>query len=206
MGISLLFLAARIGSDVMSHVRSNDHHAPLIGWPAFVVLLGTLAVNLGVSIYQTRLGRALGSSLLESDGKHTRADCYVTAGVLVATTLSWAGFPAFDLPAAAIVVVLIAMAGFDILATNAPYLTDAALVAPERIRRAVGRVVAAESVHAIRTRGTPDAVFVDLRVRLGATLSVREADAIVGDLVSAIRGEIEAVADVVVQVECDRGG
>ena len=58
---------------------------------AVLVLLATLAVNFGVSIYQARTGKKYGSEVLLSDARHTRADCFVTLGVLVTAALAWAG-------------------------------------------------------------------------------------------------------------------
>ena len=76
-------------------VRLSDGRAvlPRVGGGAFAVLLGTLAINLGVARWQARAAERLGSTLLASDARHTRADCYVTAGVLLATALTWLGQP-----------------------------------------------------------------------------------------------------------------
>jgi cation diffusion facilitator family transporter len=203
IGISLLFLSARIGGDVMGHVRDDTAHAPAIGWVAFAVLLVTLGINLGVSAYQTRAGRRLGSALLESDGKHTRADCYVTLGVLLSTGAAWAGFPALDVPAAAAVAVLIAVAGFEIVAINARYLIDVAVIPPAQIRDALAGVEGITAIGTIRSRGTPDAVYVDLRLRLASELSVGEADGIVRNAAAAITAQFDACVDVVVHIESD---
>ena len=75
------------------------------------------------------------------------------------------------------------------------------MVPPERIRAVVARVGGIARIGAIRSRGTPDAVYLDLRVGLDPALTVAEADGIVREVVGTIHGEIEAVADVVVHIE-----
>jgi cation diffusion facilitator family transporter len=201
IGVSLLLLATRIGGDIVMHVRDGDSHVPHIGWPAFAVLSATFVMNVGVSIYQVRQGRALASPLLTSDGKHTRADCYVTGGILLTTLLSWWGIPALDVPAAAAVAVLIAVSGFGILAENARYLTDVALIEPARILAIAKSLPDVAEAYGIRTRGTPDAIFVDLRVRVPGGLRVRDATRMNRLLSEAIRTEIGAVVDVTIHTE-----
>ncbi|HZO16835.1 MAG TPA: cation diffusion facilitator family transporter [Polyangiaceae bacterium] len=201
IGVSLLLLATRIGADIMTHVRDGDHHRPEIGWPAFVILSVTLLVNLGISMYQLRQGRLLSSPLLTSDGKHTRADCYVTGAILVTTLASWYGRPDLDIPAAAAVAGLIAVSGFGILAENARYLTDVALIEPTRIRAIACRLPEVADAYGIRTRGTPDAIFIDLRVRVAGHLRVSEAARVNELLTEAIRAEIGTVVDVTIVTE-----
>ncbi|HJL27117.1 MAG TPA: cation diffusion facilitator family transporter, partial [Polyangiaceae bacterium LLY-WYZ-15_(1-7)] len=203
LGVSLLLLAAEVGSEAV--VRLSDGRAvlPRVGGGAFAVLLGTLAINLGVARWQARAAERLGSTLLASDARHTRADCYVTAGVLLATALTWLGQPGLDVVAALVVAVLVGKAGVDVLRDNAAYLADVALVPPEQVRRVVEAVPPVVSAHAVRTRGTPSAVFMDLRLRLPPHLSLVAAGEAVARASEAIRSEWPQVVDVVVHPEPD---
>ncbi len=57
--------------------------APLaIGNPQIGVLVGTLAINGAVAAYEARRGRELNSDILLADAAHTRADVFITIGVL----------------------------------------------------------------------------------------------------------------------------
>ncbi|MDF2630545.1 MAG: cation diffusion facilitator family transporter, partial [Symbiobacteriaceae bacterium] len=51
---------------------------PQISAASFVVMLITLAVNIGVYTYEFRVGKKLGSDFLVSDALHTRSDILVS--------------------------------------------------------------------------------------------------------------------------------
>jgi len=200
IGLSLLLLAAEIAVDVV-RALGTDHATPRIGGGAFVVLLATLAVNLGVSSYQARVGRRLSSPVLLADAQHTRADCFTTGGVLVATLLTWLGYPELDVVAAGVVAVFVGKAGVDVVRENAGYLLDVALVAPDDVVRVVESIPPVSGVHTVRTRGTPSAIFMDLRISLPAHLDLATTDDVVRSAVAAIRSEFPHVVDVVVRPE-----
>ena len=52
---------------------------------------GTIAVNLFVSAYEAREGRRLESAFLVADATHTRADLYVSLGVVASFVAALAG-------------------------------------------------------------------------------------------------------------------
>ncbi len=201
IGISLLLLALSIAGDALTHVREGTVHAPRIGIGAFVVLAITLCINLAVASYQSREGRLLQSELLASDAHHTRADCFVTLGVMATALLGYLGWNGLDVPAALAVSVLVGKAGFEIIAKNARYLADAALIDVDRIRRIALSIPKVAGAHTIRTRGTPDAIFMDLRIAVPGTLSVAETTMVARRLTRAIQSELSAVVDVTIHPE-----
>lgn len=201
VGVSLVLLALSIGGDALAHFRDASSHSPRIGPGAFAVLIVTLAVNLGVATYQARAGRRLSSELLASDAAHTRADCFVTLGVLAVAVLDRLGVSGLDVPAALAVAVLVGKTGADIVRENARVLTDAAALDPEEVRAVAMAVPLVRDAHGVRTRGTPDAVFVDLRVRVPGELTVREAARVCRRVARAIRRAHRSVVDVTIEPE-----
>jgi cation diffusion facilitator family transporter len=201
IGISLLVLSGNVVADVIAHVRDGTAHTPRVDAGAVVVLLATLAVNFGVSIYQARTGKKYGSAVLLSDARHTRSDCLVTLGVLATAGLAWAGHSELDVVAAAIIAVIIGASGVEILWTNGRYLTDIALVEPRRIETLATSIHPVVAAHSIRTRGTPDAVFLDLRIQVPGRLSVSETHRVSRSIVDAIRHELPSVVDVTIHPE-----
>ena len=165
------------------------------------MLLVTLASNCGISSYQARSAQELGCHLLATDAKHTRSDCYVTLGVLAATALTHLGQPGLDLAAAVVVAVFIGKAGVDVIRENAGYLTDVALVAERDVERVVFSIPPVVGVERVRTRGTPGAIFMDLRLKLPAHLSLLDVGVVVRRASEAIRSEFPGVVDVVVHPE-----
>jgi hypothetical protein len=56
-------------------------------------MLGTLIVNLFVTVYEKKVGTEINSTILVSDAMHTRSDVFVTIGVITSMTLIYFGFP-----------------------------------------------------------------------------------------------------------------
>jgi cation diffusion facilitator family transporter len=54
---------------------------------SFAIMISTLAVNLGVTTWETRAGRRLGSEVLLADARHTLSDVLVSSGVIVSLIL-----------------------------------------------------------------------------------------------------------------------
>jgi cation diffusion facilitator family transporter len=202
IGVSLLAVSWRVIEDAIEHAVSGTLHAPAPSVATFAVLGASLAVALALSSYQAAAGRRLRSALLTSDARHTRSDAIVTAGVIASSIGSFAGLPGLDIVAAVAVAALIGKAGLEIVWSNARLLADAAPLPAARVREVVDRFPLVRSI-AVRTRGTPDAVFVDLRVAAPRSLRVSELDVLSSRIAIAIRERIEEVVDVMVHVEAE---
>ena len=99
--------------------------APLaIGNPQIGVLVGTLAINGAVAAYEARRGRELNSDILLADAAHTRADVFITIGVLSGVVLSRAGFRYADPVVAPLVAAAIVWIAYGIVARTVPILVD----------------------------------------------------------------------------------
>ena len=201
IGVVLLGLAGQVLGEAFNHAFVEKAHAPVIGPAVVAVLVVTFAVNLALSIYESRAGVRLGSPLLSSDAQHMRADCFVTAGILISALATRFGWHEADLVAAALIALLIGKAGIDVIAGNLRYLTDGALVDPQSIEAIVTRVPHVCAAHSIRTRGTPGAIFVDLRVELPGELSVTEIDRVARVIERELRARFDSITDVVIHPE-----
>ena len=80
IGFALLALAWEIFSGAFG--RTAKPALPEIGLLNWVVMAATIGVNLFVSWYEAREGRRLKSAFLVADATHTRADLYVSLGVV----------------------------------------------------------------------------------------------------------------------------
>lgn len=200
VGAALLFLAAEIGGSVIERVQGAPA-TPTASPGAIVLLLATLLINVALSELQARVGRRHQSVILLTDAQHTRSDCYTTIGVIVASLLTWLGHAELDVVAAIVVAVLVGKAGVDVIRENAGYLLDVALVEPEAVVRVVESIPPVAGVDRVRTRGTPSAVFMDLRLKLPRHLSLEAVGRIVGHASEAIRIEFPSVVDVVIHAE-----
>jgi cation diffusion facilitator family transporter len=137
---------------------------------------------------------------LISDAAHTRSDIFVTLGIVAAVACVRMGYPSLDLIAAAVVAVFIAYTGVGLLRENARYLLDTALISEDTVKEKVLKIAGVASTHKIRTRGTPNAIHVDLHIQIAPHLNVVQAHQVTHWVIDAVR-EVPGVIDVVVHTE-----
>lgn len=146
------------------------------------VLVGTLAVNVVVAWYETRRGRALHSEILLADAAHTRADVFITLGVLAGVLMSRAGLPWADPAVALIVAAAIAILAYQIVARSVPVLVDQHAAPSGHIQQTVETVEGVIRAYAIRSRSTADRTFAEVTIAVNRLASVeaghRVADAV----------------------------
>jgi cation diffusion facilitator family transporter len=201
VGLSLLGMAFDVARGGILRLAGGPAVAPVIDTGAFVVLLGTLAVNVGVSRWEKRRGEALESPMLLSDALHTSSDVLVTLGVLATVVLVRAGLVLADVVAALGIAAFIAWAGIGVLRTNLAYLADSATLEPERIVEVTRRVPGVASAHKVRTRGMPGSIYVDLHIQVAPHLTVVDAHRVTHWVIDAIKAEFAGVRDVLVHTE-----
>jgi cation diffusion facilitator family transporter len=200
IGVSLLVVAAHLLGEALNRGVSKQG-APGLALPVAVTMALSLLASFALSVYEERVGRRCGSALLRSDARHARSDCYVSAGVLVAALGAELGFVWLDRAAGFVVALLVARSGLEVLKDNLRYLADAALIDAQGVARAAGAVPAVLGARAIRSRGAPGAVYVDLRVLVPPHLSVVETSRVCREVARAIEQQIDSVVDVTVVAE-----
>ncbi|KJU85554.1 cation efflux system protein [Candidatus Magnetobacterium bavaricum] len=168
---------------------------------SFILMLSTLGVNMFVSTYEKRMGKKLNSDFLIADATHTKSDIYVTSGVLIALALSKLGLDYADPIVGAIVGVLVAWSGVEILKSTISVLIDANQIDTKLLYEIVNNIDGVAGSHKIRTRGAKGYVFVDLHIFVEPTLTVAQGHEIAHKVVYAIKTKMDGVADVVVHVE-----
>lgn len=165
------------------------------------IMAATFLVNVVIVAYEARQGRALNSDILLADAAHTRTDLFVTASVVVSLIAARAGYGWVDLPVAGGVVVLIVVAAYDIIKRTSYVLTDASVIDPSRIERVAASVPGVRFVHRARSRGSSDAAYVDVHVKVDPAMSITQAHAIATEVERRLLAEVAGVVDAVVHVE-----
>jgi cation diffusion facilitator family transporter len=154
-----------------------------------------------VSWYEAREGRRLKSAFLLADSTHTRADLYVSLGVVLSFVAALAGLGWADPVVAVTIAAVIAWQAAQILLSAFSVLTDRAVIPAEMLEPLAAAVPGVLRVHDARSRGRRDAVYVDLTVHLDAAMSLRQAH----DVADRIEAELEKahpeIVDVVVHLE-----
>jgi cation diffusion facilitator family transporter len=168
---------------------------------SFAIMIGTLIVNLGVTTWEAREGRRLGSEVLRADARHTMSDVLVSSGVIVSLILVWLGFEKADGVIALLVAVAIAYTAITILRGVGRTLSDAARLPVVEVVEAAASIDGVLECHSVRTRGPENQVSVDLHVLVAPGTTVERGHAIAHAVETELRARFGQVTDVVVHVE-----
>ena len=199
IGIALLSLAWSLLAGVLGRTRAPA--LPEISLVNWAVMGATIAVNLFVSAYEAREGRRLGSSFLVADAAHTRADLYVSLGVVASFGAALAGLGWADPLVAVLIAAIIAWQALRILLSAFDVLTDRAVLPADQLASLAAAVPGVREVRGVRTRGRGDAVYVDLTARLDGGMTLHAAHEVADQIEAALQQAHPEIADVVVHLE-----
>jgi cation diffusion facilitator family transporter len=199
IGGALLALAYNVVAEALG--RATSARLPEIGLLNWAVMIGTMAVNLFVSLYEAREGRRLGSEYLVADAVHTRSDLYVSLGVVASFAGVRAGLVWADTAVAVVIAGVIAVQATRILVGAFHVLTDRAALPAEGLAAVAKGVEGVRAVRDVRTRGGADAVYVDLVAHVDGNLSLRAAHDVADRIEAALRAAHPQIVDVVVHLE-----
>jgi divalent metal cation (Fe/Co/Zn/Cd) transporter len=141
--------------------------------------------------------------VLAADAAHTRSDLFVTISVIGALIGTRFGLAWLDPVVAAVVVVLLFRAAFEILRSTSGVLTDRAVADPDLVDSIARGVPGVTTVGAIRSRGREDAAYVDLHVRVPPAMDAEQAHSVASEVEHRIAAALPGVVDTVVHIEPD---
>jgi cation diffusion facilitator family transporter len=194
IGGMLLLSAWEIAKGAVNRLTTGE--TPEVTALSFVVMIGTLAVNLGVSIYESRIGKRLNSEILQADAQHTRSDVWVSLTVLGSLAAVALGAGWVDAAAALLVVILIVRAAWGIIRRSVDVLVDAAALEAASVSRVAEDVPGIERVTQVRSRGPSDSIQLDLDVQVAAPTTADRSEAIAGEVEDRLRNTFEGVSEV----------
>jgi cation diffusion facilitator family transporter len=197
--VFLLLVVVEVVRTAIGRLRSG--HVPDVSIVSFLVMLGTLAVNLFVVRYEAGAGRRLGSELLLADAAHTRSDVMTSCAVIGSLLAVALGFPALDAIGAIVVAAFIARTGYHIGMETSGILADRVVLNEEDIRRVVMSVPDVVGCHHIRTRGSYDHTFLDLHVWLPARMPLHDAHRLSHIVKDRLIEKFPQIADAIIHIE-----
>jgi cation diffusion facilitator family transporter len=201
VGISALLFLVCINVVREGIVRFLHPVVPEVTVKSFLVMGITLAINVAVMIYETRMGRVLKSDILTSDALHTRADILTSSSVILTLIGIKLGYPILDSMASLLIAIFIAYAGVDILKESSRVLSDGVAIRIYEIERVVRSIKGIKECHQIRSRGRPDDIHIDLHVLVDPNMDVHKAHHLSYAIENKIKRDIRGVTDVVVHME-----
>jgi cation diffusion facilitator family transporter len=202
MGIAGLLFVLAFNLLKEGVMRIQHPGIPRIDAASFLVMLGTLAINVFVVRYEYAKGKILKSDILVSDSRHTRADLLTSVSVIVALIVTKLGFPVIDPIITIIISLFIAHSGWDIIKESSLVLCDSAANVDMRALSDIAmKIPGVKSCQRIRTRGREDDIHVDLCVKVDGHMHMDEAHQISAAIEETIKTNVPGVTDVVVHLE-----
>jgi len=200
IGVMLMFTA--LGVFYEGSHRLITGAVPEITTLTVTVLCVTIAINLGVALFERREGRRLNSQILIADSRHTQSDVFVSLSVIGGFALVELGFPQVDPIIALVIGALIGKMGFSLVRSSGRVLTDALTVeCEETVARILDRMDEVRGYHHFRCRGKPDELFADIHIEVDPSLSVEEGHDIARQVKNLLIAGIDGMEDVVVHIE-----
>ncbi len=200
IGVLLIAAAAEVGFSAVSSLSSGVHNAQ-VTVVSYVVMVGTLCVNIGVTAYEHKEGKRLNSDILLADASHTLSDAMVSIGVIIGLVLIQLGFAIADSIMALVVMVAILVTAVDVFRAAFETLSDKARIPEEELRSVVLAVPGVCEVHHIRTRGTSGDVYADMHVLVDPQMSVAVSHEVADRVESEVIHKFPQVKDILVHVE-----
>jgi cation diffusion facilitator family transporter len=183
--------------------KSPDVPVSAIGW-----LFLTVLIIFMFGRYALRVGKKTGSPTMEAEGRHRQVDVLSSLVVLLSATLSYFQVKidfygiTVDQLGAALVLVFIAHAGWELLSSGMRVLLDAS-VEPETLEKVRSIVESEPEVTEVmnlagRNAGRFRFLEIDVALRTG---NLDKAHHVSVNIENRIREEIEHIADVVIHYE-----
>ena len=164
------------------------------------VLAGTLGANGLVAWGERRAGTALGSELLLVDAAHTRADVFITVGVLGGVLFARQGVWWVDPAVAIAVAVAIVRIAYRIVVRTVPVLVDRQAVPTTRIRETARAVAGVKGAYGIRSRGPTDLRYAEVTIAVDRKANVEAAHAIADQVEERLKRDLQ-LHEVTVHIE-----
>ena len=175
--------------------------APTVtGW-SFGVMLATIAVNFAVVHYERSEGNRLKSELLLADATHTQSDIMTSCAVIVSLAAVYGGYPVLDPIGGLVIAAFIAHSGWKIARETSHVLSDRIGIEEGAIREVVLSVPEVVGCHRIRSRGTPDHVFLDLHVWFHGETTLFEAHRLSHVVKDRLLDTFPQIKDAVIHIE-----
>ncbi|MBW6467851.1 MAG: cation diffusion facilitator family transporter [Coriobacteriia bacterium] len=200
IGAMLAFAAYSVGSAAIGRLLEGSP-PPRVDAIAFAVMIGTLAVNIGVTLYERAVGKRLGSEILIADASHTGSDALVSIGVIAGLIAVRAGYPIADPLIALVVAGVIAYTALRVFRQATVTLSDTARIDPRLIANVCMEVPGVLGCHRIRTRGSAAEVYVDLHIQVDPAATVTTGHAVAEAVERVVCHSFEPVVDVVAHLE-----
>jgi cation diffusion facilitator family transporter len=197
----LFVLSAAVIWEAMNRLLGFGGHSVEATLWAFVVIIGSIAIDFTRARLLYRTAKETTSHALEADALHFDSDMWSSFAVLAGLAGVALGYPWADSAAALIVAVVILIAGWRLGRRTVETLTDTAPAgASARIDEVAKKIGGVVAVDRVRVRSVGPTLFADLVVAVSRTLPLDRVAAIKEEVARAISNELpEAEVNVITE-------
>src|SRR5881396_3117098 len=139
-------------------------------------------------------------ALLVADAAHTRADVFITVGVLVSILLTRQGWWWIDSAVAIVVALVIVFVAYRILERTVPVLVDQRAIPTRDIQETAQAVPGVKGAYGIRSRGPSDLRYAEVTIAVDRHADVESAHAIADQVEERLKRDLQ-LHEVTVHVE-----
>ena len=203
-GLGIAMMLFFVSINIIKEAFSKFFHpiTPNVTSESIIALTITLIINIFVSTYENKKGKALTSDILIADSMHTRSDIFVSIGVLCTLIGLKLGLPPIFDPIVSLVVAgLIIHAGYEIFKDTSSILVDKYVVDNNSVQKLLMNFPQIKNTHRIRSRGREDDMFLDLHIMVDGETTVNEAHKLSHEVAKKIKEEINENAEVIIHIE-----
>ncbi len=202
LGLLLILVAAGIVWDGTERLFSPErllHPGPV----ALLVAIFSVLIKEVLYHYTIRVGRQIGSKMIQANAWHHRTDSISSIVVVVGIGGTIAGLPYLDSVAAVVVGVMIAHVGWNLGWSAFEELMDVGLGGEglEKVKDLIHSVDGVTAIHTLRTRSIGGEVSVDVHVLVEHWLSVSEGHMISQTVMDLLMEQVDDIGDVTVHVD-----
>lgn len=202
LGVSLIC----IGAAIILHVLERVHHPETLPTPEVNTLgiaLVSILLNEWLYHYTKRIAKKTRSKLLMANAWHQRSDALSSLVVLCGIIGVLQGYPFADAIAAAVVALMVAKIGLNLVFDSIKELVDTSLPSSlvAEIRKVILAVEGVQGIHLLRTRRMGEDAYIDAHIVVDPRITVSEGHCI-GDAVrDVLISSFDDVLDVLVHVD-----
>jgi len=181
--------------------RFSEEFSPKYNEIGLLIMIVTMATNLGLSWYERTRGKKLNSAILLADSYHTASDFLTSLAVVASLLCIRAGWFVADPLISLLIAFYLAWISYRIVKENVLVLSDAAFIDKMDIANIAKTVPGVISCHHVRTRGRRGNAFVDLHIQVEPTMDTVTSHSVVHEVEDRIRKQIEGITDVIIHTE-----
>jgi cation diffusion facilitator family transporter len=183
------------------YISFFEDHKTIVTGTSFLVMFITMGINIFVMLYESKKGRQLCSEFLVADAMHTKSDIFSSISVIASLLFTGFGFRYADTIVGLVITFFIARIGYEILRDASNILVDTVCIDNTAVKEVVSGVSGVKGCHEIRSRGTANAVYIDLHVLVENNMPIEKAHDIADSIEEEIKKTFPSVVDIVVHVE-----